>query len=222
MARRVGGVISKAEVNGRGRSRRQEARREEFLLAASEVFFKDGFSGANVDDVIAKVGGSKRTLYSYFGNKEDLFSAVIRDISVRAMAGLVDESVCRATLHETLFEIGNRYLRVIMQPDTVHLYRTISAEGIRFPHLPQVFFENGPGRASRSLARTLEKNRDVWVLRDLDYERAAEHFFGMVRGDIHLKVVLGLRPPPEQDEIRSTVASIVDLFADGCRDDRHK
>ena len=211
--------MSEGKAIDRGRSGRQQARREEFLLAATQMFFKNGFSGANVDDVIAKVGGSKRTLYSYFGNKEELFSAVIRDISVRAMAGLVDESACRSSLHETLFEIGNRYLTVIMQPDTLHLYRTIVAEGIRFPQLPQVFFENGPGRASRSLARTLEKHRDVWALKDLDYERTAEHFFGMIRGDIHLKTVLGLRPPLERDEIRSMVASIVDLFADGCRRD---
>lgn len=197
------------------RTTRQEARREEFLLAASEVFLKAGFSGANVDDVVAKVGGSKRTLYGYFGNKEELFSAAIRNISLRAMANLVDESVRRATLHETLLEIGNRYLRVIMLPETLRLYRTIVAEGIRFPHLAQVFFENGPGRASRSLARTLEENRDVWGLRALDYQRAAEHFFGMIRDDIHLKVVLGLRPPPTQDDIQSMVASVVDLFADG-------
>lgn len=209
--------MAEAKTNDRGRLKRQEARREEFLLAASQMFFKDGFSGANVDDVIAQVGGSKRTLYNYFGNKEELFSAVIRDISVRAMSGLVDESACRPTLHETLFEIGTRYLTVIMRPDTLHLYRTIVAEGIRFPHLPQVFLENGPRRASRSLARTLEKHRDVWALKELDYERAAEHFFGMVRGDVHLGVVLGLRPPLEQDEIRSMIATIVELFENGCR-----
>ncbi len=217
MAKRAVPANSKPEADGAPGSSRQETRREEFLRAASEVFLKDGFSGANVDGVIWKVGGSKRTLYSYFGNKEGLFSTVIRDISVRAMASLVDESICRATLHETLLEIGNRYLSVIMLPETLRLYRTIVAEGIRFPQLPEVFFENGPGRASRSLARTLEKNHHVWGLRALDYEAAAQHFFGMIRGDIHLKVVLGLRPPPKRDEIQSTVASIVDLFVDGCR-----
>lgn len=210
-----------SKKNGHRPGGRQEERRQEFLRAASQMFFKDGFAGANVDDVIAMVGGSKRTLYSYFGNKEELFTAVIRDISIRAMAGLVDESTCKSTLEETLSEIGTRYLTVIMQPDTLHLYRTIVAEGIRFPHLPQVFFENGPGRASRSLARTLEKHRDAWALEGLDYERSAEHFFGMLRGDVHLRVVLGLQSPLQQDEIQSMVASIVKLFADGCRSVRY-
>jgi len=221
MAKRPDRVISEYQADENVPTGRQVARREALLHAATEVFLRAGFAGANVDEVIVKVGGSKRTLYSYFGSKEELFTAVIRDISVRAMAGLVDESVCRETLHETLLEIGDRYLTVIMLPETLRLYRTITAEGVRFPHLAQVFFENGPARASRSLARTLEKNQVTWGLRVQGYERAAEHFFGMIRDDIHLKVVLGLRPPPERDEIRSRVASVADLFVNGCCANRH-
>src|SRR3546814_4647572 len=67
-----------AETRKAGRSRRQDERREKILQAATEVFFKSGFAGASIDEVIAKVGGSKRTIYDYFGNKEELFAEIGR------------------------------------------------------------------------------------------------------------------------------------------------
>src|SRR3546814_7792021 len=74
-----------AETRKAGRSRRQDERREKILQAATEVFFKSGFAGASIDEVIAKVGGSKRTIYDYFGNKEELFAAIVREIPARAL-----------------------------------------------------------------------------------------------------------------------------------------
>ncbi|MGN8545824.1 TetR/AcrR family transcriptional regulator [Bradyrhizobium sp. 13971] len=73
-------------------SGKRDARRAEFLEAATEVFFRSGFAGASVDEVIAKVGGSKRTIYSYFGNKEQLFATIVGEISQRAMAPLSEST----------------------------------------------------------------------------------------------------------------------------------
>ena len=54
-------------------------------------------------------------------------------------------------------------------------------------------------------------------LRIRNVRLAAEHFIGMLRDDLHLKVVLGLRPPPGPREIEETVRHAVDIFLDGCR-----
>src|SRR5699024_3620429 len=153
-----------------------------------------GFAGASVDEVITRVGGSKRTIYSYFGKKEELFAVVVRELTARAMAPLADAEARRHDLESTLYDIGRCYLDVIMAPETLRLYRTVTSEGARFPHLAKVFFESGPGRASTGLARTLEEMRGAWGIRVADCDRAAEHFLGMIRDDLHLKVVLGLRP----------------------------
>ncbi len=144
----------KDEGTTASRAVRQEARQEEFLRAATEVFFKSGFAGASVDEIIAKVGGSKRTIYSYFGNKEQLFATVVREIVRNAMGPLAEADFVRADLEATLQEAGLRYLGVIMSPEALQLYRTVVGEGSRFPDLAKVFFEAGPGRTSaRSGAR---------------------------------------------------------------------
>jgi AcrR family transcriptional regulator len=51
--------------------------RERILAAAREEFAEHGFDGARVDRIAALAGINKRMLYHYFGNKDDLFCAVL-------------------------------------------------------------------------------------------------------------------------------------------------
>jgi AcrR family transcriptional regulator len=58
--------------------RRKDARPQELLSAALELFVERGYAATRLEDVGARAGVSKGTLYLYFENKEDLFKAVIR------------------------------------------------------------------------------------------------------------------------------------------------
>jgi AcrR family transcriptional regulator len=58
--------------------RRNPARNQERILqAATEEFARYGLGGARVDRIAARAGANKRMLYYYYGNKEDLFLAVL-------------------------------------------------------------------------------------------------------------------------------------------------
>src|SRR5271154_2209411 len=59
--------------------RRKEARPAEILAAALDVFRARGFAAARLEDVAAKAGVSKGTLYLYFPGKEALFKALVRE-----------------------------------------------------------------------------------------------------------------------------------------------
>jgi AcrR family transcriptional regulator len=59
-------------------SRRNPARNQERILkAATGEFARYGLGGARVDRIAARAGANKRMLYYYYGNKEDLFLAVL-------------------------------------------------------------------------------------------------------------------------------------------------
>src|SRR3954452_16863553 len=60
-------------------TRRKEARPGEIVASALECFAERGFSGTRLDDVAARAGVTKGTLYLYFANKEELFKAVVRE-----------------------------------------------------------------------------------------------------------------------------------------------
>jgi hypothetical protein len=67
------------------------------------------------------------------------------------------------------------------------------------------------------LAGVLEEFRRRGEIKVEDSRRAAEHFIGMLRDDLHLRVVLGLRPPPDVAEVDLSVRQAVQIFLDGCR-----
>ena len=60
------------------RERRKEARPGELLDAALDLFVEKGFAATRAEEVAARAGVSKGTLFLYFQSKEDLFKAVVR------------------------------------------------------------------------------------------------------------------------------------------------
>jgi AcrR family transcriptional regulator len=62
--------------------RRKESRPAELLAAALELFVERGYAAARLDEVAARAGVSKGTLYLYYESKEELFKAVVRETIV--------------------------------------------------------------------------------------------------------------------------------------------
>ncbi|MEQ1890348.1 MAG: TetR/AcrR family transcriptional regulator, partial [Alphaproteobacteria bacterium] len=59
--------------------RRKGARPQEILAAAMAVFAEKGFSAARMEDVAARAGVSKGTVYLYYTSKQDMFRALVRE-----------------------------------------------------------------------------------------------------------------------------------------------
>src|SRR5215472_588484 len=64
-------------LNARWR-RRKEDRPTEIIAAALECFAERGFAATRMDDVAARAGVTKGTVYLYFETKEELFKALVR------------------------------------------------------------------------------------------------------------------------------------------------
>src|SRR5213592_4776503 len=66
--------------------RRKNARPEEIISAALEVFADRGFAATKLEDVARRAGVTKGTIYLYFENKEALFKALVRETIVPIIA----------------------------------------------------------------------------------------------------------------------------------------
>ena len=62
--------------------RRKDTRPAELLDAALEVFAEKGFAAARMEDIAARAGAAKGTLYLYFPSKEAVFEALVRTLIV--------------------------------------------------------------------------------------------------------------------------------------------
>lgn len=63
----------------RGPYRKGVASRARIVNAASEAFAQNGYAGASIRTIAARVGTSPATLFQHFGSKEGLLEAVLDD-----------------------------------------------------------------------------------------------------------------------------------------------
>lgn len=201
---------------------RHKGRREALLRAAADVFFEQGYAATSIDAIIERAGGSKRNIYSEFGSKEGLFSAIVAENADKALSALGLEDIESHDLRATLTAFGRHLMDVYMSPTVIGIYRIAVNEANRFPDLVRSFYEQGPGRTTVRLAEVLEAAKARGEIRADDCHRVAGHFVGMIRDNLHLQVVLGLRPAPSDEEARQVIASVVDVFLNGVRAGRDR
>jgi len=139
--------------------RRKDARPQELLAAALELFTDRGFAATRLEDVARAAGVSKGTLYLYFENKQELFKAVVRENVVHLIGEAEEElaaaenmsspDLLRAMLEKWWSHAANRKLAGIT--------RLMMAESGNFPELAQFYEEEVHERANALLTRVLER-----------------------------------------------------------------
>jgi TetR/AcrR family transcriptional repressor of mexJK operon len=197
--------------------RRSAQKRSNLLATASELFLAKGYDGVSLDEIIAAVGGSKTTIYSYFKGKEGVF--------VAAVSALCDETVARVfrikassmPLHEALQAIGQTLLDTVLSPRVVALQRLALAEAHRFPEVGHIWFERGPAQTHRLLADFFEERQRIGEIGSGDPHKIAVLFHDMLTCEINQQVLLGLIAKPKRAVLSDKVRSAVDVLLDGCK-----
>jgi AcrR family transcriptional regulator len=210
----MSGVISNRTD---GRSARGEARRQAFLAAARDVFFEQGFGAASVNEVVRRAGGSLVTLYAQFGSKEGLFLAMLEIGVDEIMRPLQEVAAAQEPISQGLQRIGEVFLRRMLKPESVALYRIILAEGRTHPHLMQSFMAKGPERIRAALRAYFEERRAAGEVRAVDPDWAASFFSEMVRARHHLAAIADPAYAISDEELSAHVARAVDLLVEGLR-----
>lgn len=204
------------ETRGEGRKpSRGEARHEAILAAAAEVFLEHGFEGATLDEIVRRAGGSRATLYQRFGGKEGLFAAIIAQQCALIVEPLASVGETSGPPQDVLVDIGIRFMETLMSPRGLGLYRTVSAEAVRFPELGVKVFESGPKPAADILAVYLRAQTSAGVLALSDPHASARHFLEMVKGDLHTRALFNVPPLPTPKEIEKSVRGAVATFLKG-------
>ncbi|HYD64361.1 TetR/AcrR family transcriptional regulator [Azospirillum sp.] len=138
--------------------RRKEARPQEIVDAALDVFAERGFAAARLEDVAARAGVSKGTLYLYFPNKEELFKAVVRsailpnlEMAERLLAEFPGSSM--EILERLLLGIAGK----VMATRVGAIPKLMIAEAGNFPELARFYYETVIARAFRVIGAVLER-----------------------------------------------------------------
>ncbi|WP_051748459.1 TetR/AcrR family transcriptional regulator [Nevskia soli] len=213
---KVNRQIADAREPAARRTPRGEARRSALLEAAREVFLEQGYEGTSIEEIVRRVGGSKASLYSYFGSKEGLFWEVAYELTDEFVNQLAVPTQANPDLEQTLHTLGMRFLGGFLDPAGCRLLRTLIAESQRFPELALQYFERGPQRVRRTLGDYLRLQREAGRIDCADPDMAASQFLELVKGPPHARMMLSVPPFGPGFDPEQHVAGAVRLFLYGC------
>ena len=195
----------------RGQTIRRGRKFDQVLAGARDIFLRDGFEGASVDDIARAAGVSKATLYSYFPDKRLLFLEVAKAECARAAdeaEALIGEDVPVA---QALHLAGERIVAFAQSDFGQRMFRMCVAESDRFPALGTAFYESGPELVRARLVRFLAKSAARGEVRIDDLDLAADQFAQLCKADLHDKAIFGIAEAAPRDVAR-VVQGAVEMF----------
>ena len=153
------------------RKRRKEARPSELTAAALALFVEKGFSATRLEDVAARAGVSKGTLYLYFDSKEALFKTVIQE----GILPVVAENEAIAAKHTgTSFDLLEKLLDnwwgKIGLTDFAGIPKLMVAEARNFPEVARFYYENVICRGRALVGAALERGMATGEFRRMEVE----------------------------------------------------
>jgi TetR/AcrR family transcriptional repressor of mexJK operon len=200
-------------ARGPGRPETAEQRRERIVRMAATLFLKKGYDNVSIDEIISVVGGSKATIYAWFGGKEGLFDAVVRQECGDVVMAIHADAA--GSLEAQLTEIGRSFLAMVLSPPILEFHRLMVSMGRTFPETGRLFYETGPASAYSTVATWIARQQKEGRIGEEDPYRLAVLFLDMLIGEHQLSWLTSM-PRAKRDKIDETVRIAVNVFLRGC------
>lgn len=157
------------------RRRRKDERPSELIAAALDLFVERGFAATRLDDVAARAGVSKGTLYLYFESKEALFKAVIEEAIVPLLASAEDVIANdQGTSIDLLRRLLLGWWEQIGATRLAGVPKLLIAEARNFPAVAQYYHDTVMVRGRALLRTLLKRGIERGEFRPLDLETAID------------------------------------------------
>ncbi|MDI6024359.1 TetR/AcrR family transcriptional regulator [Leucobacter sp. UT-8R-CII-1-4] len=167
-----------ARKRGRPTAAERAERLNELLDAAIRLFAARGLSSVTIDDIAAEARVAKRTIYTHFGDRTEIFLASVERLRERTMN--------QAPSTATLSELAEHIVLALHSDEAVGLHRLMIIEAANQPDLARSFYQEGPEGYIRQIRVRLSAENAA----------LAEPLFSLLLGEAHRKRLLGLAPAP--------------------------
>ncbi|MBD8837066.1 TetR/AcrR family transcriptional regulator [Paenibacillus sp. CFBP 13594] len=153
-------------------------KRAKIIAAARDLFLSDGFDRSSVDAVAAKAGVSKRTVYDYYGDKQNLLLAVVEESSL-AVLDMIEQGISDHLLEfEDLKQALILFCEQIVasangSSDYMALIRLVMVETA---NLPDSFFDRLDNATEEGIIKRFTEFGQTGLLHVPDPGMATKHF----------------------------------------------
>jgi TetR/AcrR family transcriptional regulator len=153
-------------------ARRKEARPRELLDAALDLFVAKGYAATRAEEVAAKAGVSKGTLFLYFKSKEELFEAVVREnIGNQINQGLIEIENFKGPTTDMLKLAMFAWWERVGNTKASGISKLVMSEASNFPALAN-FYQDTVVKPGRQLIQAILQrgvDRGEFRILNMDY-----------------------------------------------------
>jgi len=210
VARRTIRTVAKRSQPRRG-GRLTEERQREIVALVAPLFLERGYEQVTIDDIVERIGGSKRTLYERFGGKAGLFEIVITEYCASVQRDMF------ALVEKQLTAIGTHFLNMILHRRILEQHRLMVSMGRSFPSVARLFYQLGPISAYGLVAGWIERQQKAGKLGPGDPTLLAELFLDMLTGKHQLALLTSSHEATSPEGIARTIKAAAKLFLNGAR-----
>jgi TetR/AcrR family transcriptional regulator len=180
------------------RERRKEARPGELLDAALDLFVEKGFAATRAEEVAARAGVSKGTLFLYFPSKEELFKAVVREnISGRFAEWNAEFEDFEGSTADMVRYCMRMWWERIGATRASGITKLILSEARNFPDIAAFYQQEVIRPGTELVRRILQRGVDRGEFRPLDMEYAVFSIVAPMIFLIMMKHSLGACAPQD-------------------------
>lgn len=187
-------------------------KRAAVLEAAMALFPARGYDGVSMDVIAQAAGVSKLTVYNHFADKESLFAAAVTECCAQLLPHRLFVPDTSRPPAEALFQIARPFVDLMMDERSIRLHRVMISQAGQNPRLTEIFFGAGPRAILLEMESFLHEAARSGYLVVADPRRASEHFFCLLKGLGHMRVLVGLDEPPPAGQRDAHVRETVEVF----------
>jgi TetR/AcrR family transcriptional repressor of mexJK operon len=198
-------------VNKRSKN---ETKRKQILNAAIKLFTGHGYAATSMDLIAKNAEVSKQTVYSHFGNKDDLFSASIEQEceSLHILDLSMDDLNDPLPI---LLELAHRFTEVITSKHACAMHKICSFESSAYPQVADIFYQAGPLRVTNEVTLLMEKLAQKEILNITNPRHAAVQFLNMMKGELWMQLEFNAKEKISDDAVKRYLRASVELFIRG-------
>lgn len=181
--------------------------RERILHAAMDAFIRHGFAESSTLAIARRARVSKRDLYAHFGTKRAILAAGIAQRAQRMrLPGALQVARNRTELESVLVRFGAAFLREILDPAVIAVYRLAITEARRAPELARTLDTAGQQPVRAGMRRILVDAQAAGLIGDGDLDVMTGQYFALLWGDLQMAALLRITAAPGTAEQKARAA----------------
>lgn len=117
------------------------SKRDQIVRAAIKVFLENGFKATSMNRVAEEAGVIKATIYSHFKDKDQLFIAIIEELTLKKTGLNYDDLGPLIAMEPADFVevVSDKFSALLNDPEYHRLFRVMVGESERFPELANIY-----------------------------------------------------------------------------------